>query len=63
MPQESIADIVQEMKGKPKQNFIIIERNEQFQKFDFLVDSYYMLKQLDKIIEQWQQRGIEVLWV
>lgn len=63
MPQESIADIAQEMKGKPKKNFIIIEQNGQFQKFDFLVDSYYMLKQMDKIIEQWQQRGIEVNWV
>jgi Ca2+/Na+ antiporter len=63
MPQESIADIAQEMKGKPKQNFIIIEQNGEIQKFDFLVDSYYMIKQLDKIIEQWQQKGIEVVWV
>lgn len=52
-PEESLSDVANELKGTPKKNFIIVEQGGQRRQFDFVVDSYYSLKQLDKVIDGW----------
>ena len=63
LPQETIREVGREMTGKPKQNYIILEQDSQKRKLDFEVDSYYMIEQLNKLIENWKANGynIEIL--
>ena len=60
MPQETIKELGQEMTGKTKQNFLILQQNSQKRKIDFEIDSYFMLKQLDKIIDSWESKGYTI---
>ncbi len=60
LPQETIREVGREMTGKPKQNYIILELNSQKRKLDFEVDSYYMIEQLNKLIENWKVNGYNV---
>jgi len=60
IPQESMKDIVKEMSGEPKENFIIISREDQQERFDFIIDSYYMLRQLESVTDAWGKRGFLV---
>lgn len=60
VPQETIKDISKELVGKPKENFIIVERDHTQQKFDFIIDSYYMTSQLEKIVAHWRNQGYKL---
>ena len=60
LPQETIREVGREMTGKTKQNYIILEQNSQKRKLDFEVDSYYMIEQLNKLIENWKVNGYNV---
>ncbi len=42
-------------------NFIIIKNEDFEKKIYFLIDSYYMLNQLNKIISQWSNAGIRLV--
>ena len=57
IPQETIKELGQEMTGKTKQNYLILQQNNQKRKIDFEIDSYFMLKQLDKLIDSWESKG------
>ena len=59
-PEETLADMADELKGNPKKNFIIVEQGGQRHQFDFVVDSYYSLKQLDKLIDGWSRRAYPI---
>ncbi len=60
MPQETIKEIGEEIAGNAKQNFIIITQNSKDRRLDFEIDSYFMIKQLNKIIENWISRGYNI---
>ncbi len=60
MPQETIKEIGEEIAGNAKQNFIIITQNSKDGRLDFEIDSYFMIKQLNKIIENWISRGYNI---
>lgn len=60
IPQESIKEITKEIKGKPKKNYLIIHQKNEQRKFDFEIDSYFMINQLDKIIEKWIRKGYKI---
>ena len=60
LPQESMSEIADELKGQPKRNYLIIQQNDQQRKFDFELDSYYMLNQLNKVIDGWMKKGYTI---
>jgi len=60
IPQETIKELREELIGKTKQNFIIVHQKEQSRKLDFEVDSYFMIQQLNKLIEIWQKKGYNI---
>ena len=60
IPQESMKDIAKEFKGKPKENYIIIENGNGKRRFDFEIDSYYMIDKLNKIISHWEATGYKL---
>ena len=60
MPMEKMSDIRNEFNGKVDMDFIIIEKTGKQDKIDFLVDSYYMYSQLNKIIDSWEKKGFPI---
>ena len=60
MPEESMKDIANEMSGNAKKNFVIISSSNQTQRFDFIIESYYMLKQFESTIESWVKKGYTI---
>ncbi len=63
LPQRTIKDVGHELSGKSKQNFVILYQNNRARQLDFEVDSYYMINQLDKLIETWKQKGYHLEWL
>lgn len=57
IPGETLADLWRELRGKPKRNYLILEQAGNQHQLHFLIDSYYGLKQLDRLIEEWSRRG------
>jgi len=57
IPEESMKDIVKEISGKAKKNFIVISNCDLNQRFDFIIESYFMLQQLERVVESWVKRG------
>ncbi|MCF8237395.1 MAG: hypothetical protein K9I85_04510 [Saprospiraceae bacterium] len=60
IPEETIHDLIREIKGKGLENYMLIRRGEEEIRFDFFLDSYYMIEQLKKIIADWQARGLDI---
>lgn len=60
IPQESMKDMVNEYKGKTKKNYLIIHHENMKRKFDFEIESHYMIVQLNKAIESWNQKGLKI---
>ena len=52
MAQESINDIKEEMKGNTEKHFLILDQHNKQRRFDFEIESYYMLNQLNKIVKR-----------
>ncbi len=57
MPQEPIKAIGHEIKGNTPQNFIILQKNKEERKLYFEFDSYYMLEQMNKMINKWEEKA------
>ena len=57
---ETFNDFVQELNGKPLKNAIEINSNGKVRRFDFVIESYYMIEQLKKIIESWRSSGMKI---
>ena len=57
---ETIKEVGQELAGKAKQNFVILQQDNERRRLDFEVDSYYMVNQLNKLIESWKIKGYEI---
>lgn len=60
MPQETIKEFGDELKGKAKQNYIILHIDSLKRKLEFEFDSYYMINQLNKLIETWKTKGYTI---
>lgn len=60
IPNEKVKDMTREAKGNPTTNYISILTNDQELRFDFELDSYYMITQLDKVISHWKNKGYRV---
>lgn len=60
IPQETLKEMGQELTGNIKQNFIILYKDSQKRQFDFEIDSYYMINQLNKLIETWRTKGYKI---
>jgi len=58
--QETIKEVGQELTGNTKRNYLIIHQDGQKRQFDFEVDSYYMINQLNKLIESWKTKGYKI---
>ena len=57
---ENLKSMFVEMKGKPVKNHISVDSGQGFEKFDFIIDSYYMIEQLKKVIGAWKAEGVNV---
>ncbi len=61
IPHESISDMTKEVKGKPIINSISILSDQNERRFDFELDSHYMISQLEKVISGWKNQGYHVV--
>lgn len=60
MPQETVKEVGSEMVGITKQNYLILQHKNHTRKLDFEVESYYMIKQLNKLIKKWELKGYNI---
>ena len=60
MPEDHLKNIVNEISGKSIENFVIYKNDNSEVRFDFIIDSYYMIEQLKKVIASWKAKGIKV---
>ncbi len=58
LPAYDVGDVRDEFIGPLDKNRIIIDDGNDKYEYEFLIDSHYMLKQLDKIIEHWSNQNI-----
>ncbi len=57
---EKISDAGRNLLGKARKNQLILEQDSHRNQFDFVIDSHYMLRQLNKVVELWSQHGYRV---
>lgn len=60
IPEETIRSSLNEMGGDPTKNFLIIKKGGKEMRFDFLLDSHYMITQLHKVIQSWKDKGYQL---
>jgi hypothetical protein len=60
IPDESLGDVAKTLSGQQTKQYIIIEQATGKIKFDFLVNSYYMLAQLEKVVTLWENAGKKI---
>lgn len=65
IPEDTMGKAVKELAkdavvGK---NYLTVEQDGKTHQFDFVIDSYYMIQQLEKLITAWEQKGFPVLKV
>jgi hypothetical protein len=63
MPQETLQDMADEVSGSPQRHYVRIIQNGESRQFDFEVNTYYMLKQLEKLVAAWTKAGYELMMV
>ena len=61
IPGEEVKDFTKEIKGDALKNYVFIQTNDQELRFDFELDSQYMIGQLERVIAQWKQNGLHVV--
>jgi len=59
---QDTTDIVNNLKGKHHKNFIELSFGEKTRKYEFEIESHYMVVQINKLLKHWEKRGIEVLY-
>ncbi|TNE65972.1 MAG: hypothetical protein EP344_02735 [Bacteroidetes bacterium] len=60
IPAENIHEVIKELRGENLQNVLIIHYKGHQRRFDFILDSYYMIEQLKKSVDAWKASGIRV---
>ena len=56
----SVKELGEEIAGKTKQDYLILQQNKQKRQLNFEIESHYMAKQLNKIIDIWKTRGYNI---
>ena len=54
------SEIIDQFKGKFSKSFIQVETQKDTKRIEFLVESHYQLIQLEKCMDLWQEKNIEV---
>ncbi|HHH50048.1 MAG TPA: hypothetical protein ENK52_03615 [Saprospiraceae bacterium] len=57
IPDDKLLDLI---KLNPRNNFLILQMEEEEIRLDFEIDSYYGIKQLEKVIDSWNKNGINL---
>lgn len=60
VPQQTLGDFGSELMGDVKQNYIILKEKGNSRKLYFELESFYMVNQLNKIIENWERKGFTI---
>ena len=60
IPQETLKEIGSELKGNAKKNYLILVQNGEKRRLDFEITTYFMITQLNKIIENWKNRDYPI---
>lgn len=60
MPQENMKEVANELKGNARKNYLLLYHNNRQRQIHFEVESYYMLNQLNSIVEDWKKNGYPV---
>jgi hypothetical protein len=63
MAHETMKDLKEEIKGNTEEHYIIIESNNKQRRLDFVIESYYMLNQLKKLVRVWESRNLLIEYV
>ena len=61
MPDETVKDIYKDLSGQPIKNYIVYKDKNGDHRFEFMIDSYYMIEQLKKLVHGWQNDGVNVI--
>ncbi len=60
IPEENIKDFIDEFRGDGRKNYIIYKTDNKSVRFDFVIDSYYMIEQLKKVVTGWKANNVRV---
>ncbi len=60
IPEDSWRSMIDEYQGKYQKNYLIVEQDNKPQRYDFELNSYYMITQLEKFITDWTVKGYPV---
>ena len=60
LAQETIAEIGKELSGQAKENYLILEQNTKQRRLDFEIETHYMIEQLNKVIQVWEEKGFNI---
>lgn len=61
IPMNSLKEIHQAFLGKSAlKNYIGIHQNGEYQQFEFILESYYMIEELKKLRSHWEESGIPI---
>ena len=60
IPEENIKDFINEFRGDGRKNYIIYNTDNKSVRFDFVIDSYYMIEQLKKVVTSWKANNVTV---
>ena len=60
LPQENLKEIVEEIFGKYRINFIKFVYQDKIVQVNFEIDSNYMLKRLNEVISNWSKSGVKL---
>ena len=63
IPGDEIEDVYNQMRNDHLRNFLSIETDHLHRLFEFQIDSYYSIRQIEKIIQYWEESGLPVFSV
>lgn len=60
---ETMKELEEELKRNAEEQYIIFEKNNKQRRLDFVIESYYMLKQLKKLVHVWENNNLLIEYV
>lgn len=60
LPEDTWRSMIGEYLGNYRKNYLIVEQDNEANRYDFELNSYYMITQLEKIIQDWTVKGYAV---
>lgn len=63
LPDETVQDLVQSLKGKSIENYVVLHEKNKERRFDIALDSHFMIEQLKKVVSEWEKAGKEIKWI